>query len=108
MECRRCKADMLRTPEQFSPGEWACPECGCVAPPRGPMAVRPQTHDWRADYIVCSHVAADDGELGASRGFRACCAPCLADGFLHGDIRTERRGELVVGTLVESQEAPNG
>lgn len=39
--------------------------------------------DWRTDYVVCPHVEQDtpNHALRAS-GFRVCCAPCAAAGFL--------------------------
>lgn len=38
--------------------------------------------DWRASYIVCEHVAADENVETRREVFRVCCVSCAEVGFL--------------------------
>ena len=60
---------------------------------------KPRT-DWRKDYVVCEHVAADESIEIRGRGFRACCRTCNAQGFLDApNLEKTTEDGLCVGRL---------
>lgn len=69
-----------------------------------------QTNDWRIDYAICEHLAADPkarpSKLRSSAqdpalAWRACCATCNAAGYMDAPRLEveEREGLLRVGRI---------
>lgn len=53
--------------------------------------------DWREDYVICVHVAADEAIAGYRVGSRCSCGPCMEKGFLNKDLVYESQGKLTIG-----------
>jgi len=56
--------------------------------------------DWRINYVICEHVAADEKAGTRHSGFRVCCDACWKDGFLTAEPfkHTERADGLCIGS----------
>lgn len=61
------------------------------------MSAQTPARDWRADYIICEHIADGTAALAGMRhaGFRACCETCYEDvddrgvpKILYGEVDT--------------------
>jgi len=59
--------------------------------------------DWRVEYVICEHIAADAGIEAFHRGFRVCCRVCADKNFLICDtsdlIMRDTADKLCVGTF---------
>ena len=56
--------------------------------------------DWRRLYVVCWHVAWGGDMRNWKQGTRACCTPCLEQGFLSKRLTYDLSGDFVVGTIL--------
>lgn len=58
-------------------------------------------NDWRENYVICEHVAADEKQGTRHKGFRVCCDPCWEQGFLTAEpLETKTRPDgLCIGRI---------
>lgn len=64
-----------------------------------------RAHDWRLEYVICEHVAADEAQGTKHRGFRVCCNACELAGFLTVEPLEveELENQLAIGRMKGGQ-----